>query len=177
MRQKEVQDSIAEGKQRDAEMRAFFEGGGNNAAGGGSGMPPGMPQMPGMGNMPNPQESKCCPRSAIQAKANWNLVAQQMMAQGYDPMDQNAFMTFMMSQGYGPPGGPGGGFGSGGQNSTSPLPQGGQGFQPPQGPGGGDQGGFGGNMEGYSAQQMAIIQGQQQGGHGGRGRGRGRGRF
>jgi hypothetical protein len=109
------------------------------------------------------------------ARSNVNPVAQQMMAAGYDPMDQNAFMTFMMNQGYGPPGGPGSGFGGGGQNSTSPRPQGGQGFQPPQGPGGGDQGGFGGNMEGYSAQQIAIMQGQQQGGQGGRGRGRGRG--
>ncbi len=100
------------------------------------------------------------------------------MAVGLDPTDQNAFMSFMMSQGMGPPGA-GGGFGGSNPNSVSPRPQGGQGFQPPQGPGGhhggGDQGGFGGNIEGYSPQQLAIMQ-QQQGGQGGRGRGRGRGR-
>ena len=90
-----------------------------------------------------------------------------MIAQGYDPMDQNQFMQFVASQG--------GGFGGGNQNSASPHPHAGGGFQAPQGPGG-EQGGFGGNMDGYSPQQLAIMQGTQ-GQQGGRGRGRGRGRW
>jgi pre-mRNA 3'-end-processing factor FIP1 len=119
---------------------------------------------------------------------------QQMMASGLNPNDPNAFMQMMMSSGM--PGGgqgptnqqggggfgqQGGGFGSG-QNSVSPHPQAGQGFQPPSGPAAqiqqSDQSGFPGNMEGYSAQQMAIMQQGGMGGQGGGRRGnRGRGRY
>jgi pre-mRNA 3'-end-processing factor FIP1 len=71
------------------------------------------------------------------------------------------------------------GVGGSNQGSASPHPQ--AGFQPPTGPAAqnqqGDQGGFSANMEGYSPQQIAIMQ-QQQGGQGGYGGGRrgGRGR-
>lgn len=109
---------------------------------GGGGMP-GMPGMPGMDMM--------------------------AMMSGMDPSQMgNMFPPGMM-------GGPGmggtpqpGGFGQ--QGGASPHPQGQQGFQPPTGPSGGAQGGF--NMDGYSPQQMAIMEQQQ--GHGGGGRGRGR---
>ncbi|KAF2483191.1 hypothetical protein BDY17DRAFT_323945 [Neohortaea acidophila] len=164
LRQQSMSDAISDQKQQDAQMKAMFGGGGanGNAAGPNAGMPPGMPPMPGM---PSPDE-----------------FFQQMMASGMNPGDQNQFMQMMMGGGMpgmpGAPSGPsnqqGGGFGG---NTASPQPPMGQGFQPPSGPGGmqGDQG-FGGNTDGYSAQQLAIMQ-QQQGG-GGRGRGRrGRGYY
>ncbi|KAK5165476.1 uncharacterized protein LTR77_009005 [Saxophila tyrrhenica] len=174
IRQQTMAGNISDMKQQDAQMKAMF-GGGPGGPGGG-GMPGGMPGMPGMGGMPSPEE-----------------MMQQMMSQGIDPSDPNAFMQMMMGGGGG--GGPGqpnqhqggggggfgpqrGGFGGSNPNSVSPRPPGGQqGFQPPTGPSaqnqGGDQGGFGGGMDGYSQQQMAIMQG----GMGGRGRGRGRGRY
>ena len=173
IRQQSMTDTISEQKQQDAQMKAMFGGGGGpGGQSGNSGMPGGMPSMPGMGGgMPNPDE-----------------VMQQMISQGMNPGDMNQFMAFMsggmgggqgqqnQQQGGGGFGQQGGGFGGGGQKSASPFPQG-QGFQPPQGPGGqsqGDQGGFPANMEGYSPQQMAMLQQQQQGGGGGQG-GRGRG--
>ncbi|KAK3714945.1 hypothetical protein LTR37_007435 [Vermiconidia calcicola] len=175
LRQQTMSNNISDQKQADAQMKAMFGGaGGPGGGGGGQGGPPGMPSMPGMGGMPSPEE-----------------MMQQMMSAGLNPGDQNQFMQFMMSGGMPPGGGPGqqnqqqgggfaqqgGGGGGGFGGSASPHPQG-QGFQPPQGPSShnqqGDQGGF--NTEGYSPQQLAIMQQQQQGGGGGRGRGRGRGR-
>lgn len=119
---------------------------------GGGGGPGGMPSMPGMPDM--------------------NMMA---MMSGMDP-SQMASM-FGAPPGMGGPGmggtpQPGAGFGQ--QGGASPHPQGQQGFQPPTGPSGGSgQGGF--NMDGYSQQQMAIMQ-EQQGQMGGGGGGRGRGR-
>ncbi|KAK3051961.1 hypothetical protein LTR09_006915 [Extremus antarcticus] len=176
IRQQTMAGNISDMKQQDAQMKAMFGGGPGGGQGGG---PPGMPQMPGMPGMPSPEE-----------------MMQQMMQSGMDPSDPNAFMQMMMGGGMpgggGGPGqqnqqggggfnqqrGPSGGFGGSNPNSVSPHPQGGQGFQPPTGPSAqnqqGDQGGFGGGMDGYSPQQLAIM---QQGQGGGRGRGRGRGRY
>ena len=59
MRQNSMAEGIAEGKQNDAQMKMFFEGGGNNAPGGLSGMPPGMGPPGGMPPLPaNPQDCK-----------------------------------------------------------------------------------------------------------------------
>ena len=176
-------DSITKHKEEDAamqaQMKAMFGGGGN--------APGGPPGMPGMAGMPSPEESKSMSRASVKSNFLNSLpVIQQMLAAGVDPTNQEAFMNFMMNAGGGMGGGQGqqnqqqgygqqGGGGFGGSNS--PHPHAGHGFQPPQGPGGQfDQGGFGGNIEGYSPQQLAIMQ-QQGGQQGGRGRGRGRGRW
>lgn len=113
-----------------------------------------------------------------------------MIASGVNPNDPSAFMQWMGGGGMlgGGPGqqnqqaGPGnfgqqgGGFGGLGHNSASPNPQNGQGFQPPSGPAAqGQQVDF--HVEGYSPQQLAIMQqgtgGQGGGRRGNRGRGRG----
>lgn len=182
LRQQTMSNTISDQKSADAQMKAMFGGGnGNSGSAGNSSMPGGIPSMPGM---PGPDDM--------------NQIMQQMMSSGMDPNDPGQFFQMMMNNG-GMPGMPGGqgqqgqqqgggnfsqlggGFGVGNQNRASPHPQSNQGFPPPQGPGGqhsqGDQGGFGGNTDGYSPQQLAIMQQQQQGGQGGgRGRGRGRGR-
>lgn len=167
MRQQTLANTLVEQKQADAQMKAMFSGGLGGPQAGGSGMPPGMPPMPNMPGMPSPEEM------------------QQMMASG---MNVDSFMQMMMNGGAGgvPGNNPqqgGGGYGQasvGGfgsvHNTASPRPQTEGGFQPPQGPSGhsqhGDPGGFGVNTEGYSPQQLAIM--QQQGGTGGRRAGRGR---
>ncbi|KAK5121723.1 hypothetical protein LTR85_004598 [Meristemomyces frigidus] len=172
IKQQAMKAGIDEQKAADAQMKAMFGGGGGG---------PGGPPMPGMGGpggggggggmpggMPDPQHME--------------QMMQQMMSQGMNPgnMDFNSFMQMAggMPPGMGGPGGPGpqfggqqGGFGGSGQNSVSPAPGAGQGFQPPGGP----QGAGGFNMEGFSPQQIAIMQQGEQGG-GGRGRGR-RGRW
>jgi len=94
------------------------------------------------------------------------------MMSGMDPSQMGNMFPPGMGMGGPGMGGtpqPGGGFGQ--QGGASPHPQGQQGFQPPTGPSGGAQGGF--NMDGFSPQQIAIMEQQQQG-HGGGGRGRGR---
>jgi pre-mRNA 3'-end-processing factor FIP1 len=74
----------------------------------------------------------------------------------------------------------GGGYDSN-PNSVSPQPPGQGGFQPPTGPSGagvGPQGFPPPGMEGYSPQQLAIMQDQQSGvGRGGRNRRGGRGYY
>ncbi len=150
LRQQSMSNTISDQKKQDEEMKAMFGGGGA-----GGGMPTDMPSMSGV---PSPEE----------------LQFMQMMMSGGQ-------MPGMPGGQQGQQGGPnfgqqGGGFG---QNTASPHPQSGQGFQPPQGPAHqgqqGDQGGFPPpNMDGYSPQQLAIM--QQQGGMGGQGGGRGRGR-
>lgn len=167
VRQQMMGNTINEQKQADAQMKAFFGGGpgggggganpGGGMGGGGGGGMPGMP--PGM-PMPDAQQMEMMVQQGVIPPE----FAQQMMQQ----------MGGMGGMGGGQGMGPG--FGSG-QNSASPQPGPGQGFQPPQGPASGSP--FpGGNMEGYSAQQMAIMQEQQGpmgggGGRGGRGRRRG----
>nr|POE72401.1 pre-mrna polyadenylation factor fip1 [Quercus suber] len=118
--------------------------------GGMGGGPPGggggmPPGMPAMPGMPGMEDMQ--------------RMMQQMAAQGMDPTQIPFEQMMQMMNGSG-----GAGFGSGG-NSASPAPGPGQGFQPPTGPQGG--------MDGYSEQQMAIMQGA--GGRGGRGGRRGRG--
>nr|POE97789.1 pre-mrna polyadenylation factor fip1 [Quercus suber] len=146
MRQQQMGGLIEGQKAEDAQMKAMLGGMGGGPPGGGGAMPPGMPPgMPAMPGMPGMEDMQ--------------RMMQQMASQGMDPT-QIPFeqMMQMMS-------GPvGGGFGSGG-NSASPAPGPAQGFQPPTGPQGG--------MDGYSEQQMAIMQGA--GGRGGRGGRRGRG--
>jgi pre-mRNA 3'-end-processing factor FIP1 len=80
IRQQSMSDGIADQKAKDAELKAMFGGG---AGGGGAGMPPGMPAMPGMPGMPSPEE-----------------MMQQMMAQGLNPADPNAFMQMMSKSQY-----------------------------------------------------------------------------
>ena len=162
IRQQTMAGTIGELKASDAQMKAMFGGGGDGGM-------PGMPGMSGGGGgggmpgMPDPQQ-----------------MMQQMMQSGMDPskMDFQQFMGMM-----GGPGGMGGGQqgqqnqgGFGGQQGgfQSPNPQG-QGFQAPNGQGGGV------NMDGFSPQQIAIMQQEQMGGgqggggqQGGGGRGRGR---
>ncbi|CAK3872366.1 Pre-mRNA polyadenylation factor fip1 [Lecanosticta acicola] len=144
VRQQAMTNTLNEQRQQDAQMKSFFGGGG------GGGMPPGMPNMDDF-----MQQSGMPPE-----------FMQMMMGGGG--------MPGMGQQGMGGQQGAGG-FGSG-QNSVSPHPQAGQVFQPPQGPsGGGQQGGFpSGPMEGFSPQQIAIMQQEQQGYGGGGGGGRGR---
>lgn len=169
IRQQTMASTLQEQKQQDEAMKAMFGGGGPSGpgAGGGGGGGGGGPGGGGMPGMPSEQEMM------------------QMFASG---MTEEQFMQQMMGRGMMPPQGPQGGnfgpqgLGFGGPRvpSGSPHPQG-QGFQPPTGPAaqsgqGGQDGGFMGNMEGYSPQQMAIMQ-QQQGGGRGRGRGRGRGYY
>ncbi|KAF2152409.1 Fip1-domain-containing protein [Myriangium duriaei CBS 260.36] len=125
----------------------------------------GMPSMPGMPDM---------------GPDMMNAMFSTMQAQGIsDPsqLDFNSFMQQMQQMGGGMPGMPGmpGGFGqnqqhgqgnfSGGQGygGGTPQPQQ-QGMQQPQ------------NYDGFSPQQIAMLQQQQGGGGGGGGGGRGRGR-
>ena len=166
-----MSNTISELKQSDADMKRVLGAGGDTGNGGNAGMMSGMPQMPGM---PSPEDMQ--------------RVFAYMQNNNMNPDDPQQFMQAMAMTSNQPQGGgnfnqpggggggnfgqQGGGFGGPNQNRNSPHPQGNHGFQPPQGPmGQGDQNGFGGNMEGYSAQQREIMQGG-----GGRGRGRGRGR-
>jgi pre-mRNA 3'-end-processing factor FIP1 len=156
MRQQNMTDTITDMKQLDAQMKAMFGGTGSGSA---------ADTMPSMDEMQ----------------------FLQMMMGGGGPMPgmpgpaQQPGQVNMQNQGgFGAQ--PAGGFGAQPQNTMSPLPQAGQGFQPPSGPSGGqnqqgEQAGFAANMEGYSPQQIAIMQQQQSnmGGQGGR-RGRNRGR-
>jgi pre-mRNA 3'-end-processing factor FIP1 len=175
VRQQAMAGTIAQQKDADAQMKAFFGGGGGPpGAGGGPGGPgggmPGMP--PGMPGMPDPAQMM------------------EMMNQGVIPpefaqMMQMGGMPGMPPFGNGPQGGQFGGMQQGGgydsnPNSVSPQPPGQGGFQAPTGPGGGGaQQGFPQmGMEGYSPQQLAIMQDQQGGGgRGGRNRRGGRGGY
>lgn len=164
VKQQTMQGQIGELKDADRRMKAMFGGGDGPGQGGGGAGPGGMP-----GGMPPEMEQ----------------MMQQMMAQGLNPgnMDFGQFMGMMGGPGGpmagGPPGafppqqaggfagpqqgGPGG-FGGSGRQSASPAPQQG-GFQPPSGPQAMSM-----NTEGYSAQQLAIMQ-NEMGGGGGAGRG------
>ncbi|KAG8628153.1 hypothetical protein KVT40_004026 [Elsinoe batatas] len=157
MKQKEMREQVSGLKNEHKQFEAMFGGG----SGGGGGMPP-MPAMPGMPDM-NPEMM--------------TQMMSSMQAQGMDPsqMDFGSFMQQMQQMGM--PGMPGmGGMGGnfGGQNMQHQNS--GQGYNQQQFQG--NQGFVGGtpqsqqNLEGYSPQQLAMLQ-QQQGG-GGRGRGRGR---
>ncbi|TKX22021.1 Fip1 motif-containing protein [Elsinoe australis] len=182
MKQKEMRDTVGGLKNEHKQFEAMFGGGQQQAM-------PAMPSMPGMPDM-NPEMM--------------NSMMANMQAQGMDPnqMDFNAFMQQMQQMGMpGMPGGGGGagfgqgqqnqgqGFGNfGGQNMQHQNSNQGYGQQHGQSPFPGNQG-FGGgtpqpqqqgmgqppNFEGYSPQQIAMLQ-QQGGGGGGGGRGRGRGR-
>jgi pre-mRNA 3'-end-processing factor FIP1 len=115
-----------------------------------------------------------------------------MMNQGVIPPEFAQMMQMGMPGmppfGNGPQGGQFGGMGGQQQgggydsnpNSVSPQPTGQGGFQPPTGPAGGaaQQGFPPMGMEGYSPQQLAIMQDQQGGGgRGGRNRRGGRGGY
>ncbi|KAK5724818.1 hypothetical protein LTR15_004867 [Elasticomyces elasticus] len=160
LKQQSMAGNISEMKANDERMRAMFGGGG------GGGAPPGMGMGMGGGGG----------------------------GMGGMPPDMEAMMS-MMGGGGPPPGMDFGGFMGGGQGMMgqqgTPMGQGG--FQAPgfqqqgQGGFGGQQGrgsaspapgnGGGSNTEGYSAQQLAMLQNEQGGGmRGGRGGGR-RGRW
>ena len=165
MRQNTMGNVVTGLKTEEANFKTLFGG-----DGGGVGAPPGMPPSGPGGGMPG-----------MPGVQDMEQMMQQMMASGMNPqhMDFGQFVQMAMpgmgpgSQNQGGPqqhgnqfGGGQGGFGSG-HESVSPAPGAGQGFQPPTGP---QQGAFG--IDGYSAQQMAIMQNEQGGMGGGRGRGR-----
>ncbi|KAF7194119.1 Pre-mRNA polyadenylation factor fip1 [Pseudocercospora fuligena] len=168
IRQQSMSDTINQQKQEDAQMKALF---GNT---GGDGQPGGMGGMGGMpqGMQPDPQMAKMAQDMGVPLE-----FFMQMMQQNGGMPGMRGGPGMGMGGQQGQFNQQGGDFGSG-QNSVSPQPQAGQGFQPPSGPsGGGQQGQQGGfNMEGFSPQQIAIMQQEQQGGHmGGGGGGGGRG--
>ncbi|TKA33713.1 hypothetical protein B0A50_00549 [Salinomyces thailandicus] len=152
LKQQSMGSDIGEMKAMDAQMKAMFGGGGG---GGGGAGPPGMPGMPGMGGGGGGGGSGGAPPGMPGPEQ----MMQMMMQSGQDPSTMDFGQLMGMMGGGGP------------QGNGSPMPGAGQGFQQPTGPGG---------MEGYSAQQMALMGEQQQGGGGGgggRGGRRGRGRW
>lgn len=169
VRQQTMGNTISQQKEADAQMKAFFGGGSGGGAAAG-GMPGGMPGMPPSMPMPDPAQ--------MMEMVNQGVIppefAQMMqMGGGMPGMGGPGFGNQQGGNQFG--GQQGGGFGGGSNpNSISPQPQGQGGFQPPSGPSGGQQGFQPSGMEGYSSQQLQIMQQEQQGGGGSGGRGRGR---
>ncbi|KAF4554742.1 Pre-mRNA polyadenylation factor fip1-like protein [Elsinoe fawcettii] len=160
MKQKEMREQVSGLKNEHKQFEAMFGGGQAPAM-------PAMPSMPGMPDM-NPEMM--------------NQMMAGMQAQGMDPSQMNfeSFMQQMQQMGMpGMPGMAGMGGNFGGQNMQHQSSNQGYNQQHGQGYGGGtpqpQQQGFNApqNLEGFSQQQIAMLQ-QQQGGGGGRGRGRGR---
>jgi len=204
LKQKHMKESIGELKDETKQFEAMLSGQGQSAVPSMPTMPnmpnmpnmPGMPGMGGMGGMPGMPDMN---------PEMMNAMFNSMQAQGLsDPsqLDFGAFMQQMQQMGgnmpgmsgmpnmsgmSGMPGMPGmqGGFGPGQHNAqfgnNFGMPAQGQGFGgpqngfPPQQPPSQTQAPTQG-LEGFSPQQLAMLQ-QQQGGGAGRGRGRGRGRW
>ena len=161
IRQQSMRKDISEQQEADNRLKAMF--GGPAGAPGGAPSGPGGQGMGGGGGMVAPP-----------GMPDPDQLMQQMMASGMNPAEMR-FEDFMAMAGpmAGGPGGPGGppngpAAMSGGYPQNSISPANGQGFAAPTGPQGGGQ------MDGYSAQQMAMMGGG--GGGGGRGRGGRRGR-